>query len=322
MRFKWLFAIILLLSLSFCVTQKNFNRVLAPQEVKNILQTLQQEIKKKNLNFTVGDNPALNYSINQLCRMEEPKDWESVAKKRNIKALNPAMLKSAEGRVGLPTKWDWRDSDDVTIVKDQEDCGSCWAFGTIASLESLLLINNDKNTDLSEQHLVSCNSKHWGCDGGWWAHDLLINPGAVLESDFPYTAKEEPCGGSYNYPYQLSGWAYVDGDSKLPSVQKIKQAVYQYGPVCAAVFVGYAFQAYTGGVFDKDEAPKPNGNGCSNTPAEPVQKVNHAIVIIGWDDDKGAWIIKNSWGPNWGENGYMYIKYETSNVGYASVIVY
>jgi len=151
---------------------------------------------------------------------------------------------------------------------------------------------------------------------------MLINPGAVLESEFPYVASETLCGGPYNYSYKLSGWAYVDGDNKVPSVDKIKQAVFQYGPVCSAVFVGYAFQAYTGGVFDKDEVPKPNSGGCNATPAEPVTKVNHAIVIIGWDDNKGAWIIKNSWGPEWGNNGYMYIKYNTSNVGYASTIVY
>jgi cathepsin L len=100
-------------------------------------------------------------------------------------------------------------------------------------------------------------------------------------------------------------------------VDKIKQAIQTYGPVAAAVYVGSYFQSYTGGVFDKNESSNGGFCGCS----APSQ-VNHAIVLIGWDDSKQAWLLRNSWGPGWGESGYMWIKYGASQVGYAAVIAY
>jgi C1A family cysteine protease len=299
------------------ITWQELDETRAPQEVKTMLQDMREEIKVQNLSFTVGYNPALNYSISELCGLVEPVDWFAQAKEMSISTREPRILKSLETEVGLPVQWDWRADNGVTPVRDQRNCGSCWAFGTIASFESLLLIKDSISTDLSEQHLVSCNTSGWGCNGGWWAHDMLVDPGAVLEVDFPYEAADIPCGGPYNYPYKLEGWAYVDGDNKVPTVDKIKEAIYAYGPVCAAVYVGTYFQSYTGDVFDKNEAP--SGCGCA-----PPAQVNHAITLVGWDDNKdgGAWILKNSWGDGWGESGYMWIKYGISNVGYASVIVY
>ncbi len=283
------------------------------QDIQQKLKALQTEIEDQGYSFKVGDNPAMKYTIDQLCGLKEPADWQAKAKEMNIMKLAPAKLKALT--VALPPAWNWQDQNGVTAVRDQGACGSCWAFGAIGSFESFLRIDQDTITDLSEQHLVSCNSWGWGCNGGWWPHDMLVNPGAVLETDFPYTATDAPCGGPYTYAFQLTGWAYVDGDNKVPTVDKIKEAIYQYGPVCAAVYVGSFFQGYTSGVFDKNEAP----GDCGCAPSSPV---NHAILLTGWDDTKGAWRLKNSWGTGWGESGYMWIKYNVSNVGYAAVIVY
>ncbi len=305
--------IIMLLGVAIIPGQK-FNDAKSPQEVQAVLQELQDEIKKEGYSYTVGQNPALNYSIEQLCGLKEPVDWINKAKNQNIQTLKPQALKAET--VGLPEKWDWREHNGVTPVKDQGSCGSCWAFGTVASFESLLLIKQDTLTDLSEQHLVSCNTSGWGCNGGWWAHDMFVNPGAVMEADFPYQASDISCGGPYTYAFQLAGWAYVDGDNKVPSTDMIKQAIYDYGPVSAAVYVGSSFQAYTGGVFDNDESS--GGFLCCKTNS----KVNHAIFLVGWDDSKSVWILKNSWGTGWGESGYMNIKYGINQVGYAAVVVY
>jgi C1A family cysteine protease len=315
-RFGAVVFILLVFGIMF-LTGQELDETKAPQEVKTMLQGMREEIEEQNLSFTVGYNPALNYSIKELCGLVEPMDWFVKAKEMSISAQHPAMLKSLETEVGLPAQWDWRLQNGVTPVRDQRNCGSCWAFGTIATFESLLLIKETMSTDLSEQHLVSCNTSGWGCNGGWWAHDMLVSPGAVLETDFPYEAADVACGGPYNYPYQLIGWAYVDGDNKIPTVDKMKEAIYTYGPVGAAVYVGTYFQSYTGGVFDRNEAA--SGCGC-----DPPAQVNHAITLVGWDDNKGsgAWILKNSWGSGWGESGYMWIEYGISNVGYASVIVY
>lgn len=216
----------------------------------------------------------------------------------------------------LPDAFDWRDQGGVTSVKDQGNCGSCWAFGTVGPLEANIKIRDGVEKDLSEQYLISCNTDDWGCDGGWWAHDYHLdkippgepNAGAVYEADFPYVAWEAPCNPPHTHHEKIESWAYIGNEGGVPPVEAIKQAIYNYGPVSAAVCVGSAFQNYTGGVFETSETCSPYA-------------VNHAVVLVGWDDNQGTngvWILRNSWGPGWGEDGYMRIGYGISNVGYAA----
>jgi len=216
----------------------------------------------------------------------------------------------------LPSAMNWCDQGGCTPVRDQGACGSCWAFGTVGPLESAILLTDGASRDLSEQYLVSCNTDGWGCNGGWWAHDYHEwkyppnepGPGAVYESDFGYTATDAPCDGPYAHHETIADWVYIGSSSSVPATDAIKQAILDYGPVSAAVCVDTDFQRYTGGVFN---------------PRKPCNSVNHAIVLVGWDDADGAWILRNSWGPDWGENGYMRITYGKSKVGYsANYVVY
>jgi C1A family cysteine protease len=219
---------------------------------------------------------------------------------------------------GMPTKFDWRTTGKVTPVTDQGGCGACWAFGTVAVLESNILIRQNVCTDLSEQYLLSCNHDGWSCDGGWWAHNYHLDryyppetqAGAVLESDFPYTAKDDACGGPYSHPYKITNWAYVGNDHSVPSADAIKQAIYNYGPVAVSICAGPLLNNYTGGVFNTDESKSICNGG-----------VNHAVTLVGWNDIERSWIAKNSWGTGWGENGYVRIVWGTSNVGYAATFV-
>jgi C1A family cysteine protease/predicted secreted protein len=212
----------------------------------------------------------------------------------------------------LPSTFDWCDQNGCTPVKDQGECGSCWAFATVGALESALQLWQGLTTDLAEQYLVSCNTDGWGCNGGWWAHDYhqdKIPPsesqaGAVLESSAPYQALDIPCGGPYSHPYRIVSWQHVGSSYGIPSVEAIKQAIYTHGPVAVAICVDTAFHNYSGGVFQTNEV-------CEGD-------VNHAVLLVGWDDSVQAWLLRNSWGPGWGENGYMRIRYGTSNVGYAA----
>ncbi len=221
----------------------------------------------------------------------------------------PAIPQSA---TELPSSFNWCAQGKCTPVRNQGACGSCWAFSTVGVLESKMLIVNDPATNLSEQYLVSCNLEGWGCDGGWFAHDYHISKkppsepqaGAVLESAFPYQAADLPCNGPYQHPYRASEWKYVDRNVNIPTVAQIKQAIYTHGPVGAAVCAGPAFDRYRGGVFVTDEK-----SVCGSS------LVNHGIVLTGWDDSQGVWILRNSWGSSWGESGYMRIGYGVSNVG-------
>ncbi len=311
-RSLWLCCLALIL---FCagVWAQGLDESQALPAVRQQLQRMREEIGKQQLSFRVGYNAAMTRTIAQLCGTKAPQNWWQTAKAKNLAKIAAAKLKAS---VALPTQWDWRDHNGVTAIRDQGSCGSCWAFGTIGAFECFLLARNSVTADLSEQHLVSCNPWGYGCNGGWWAFDLLVNPGAVLESQFPYVAADVPCPSGLTYAYQASGWAYVDGENQIANTQKIKEAIYQIGPVAAAVYVGPYFQAYTGGVFDKEEA-KGGFLSCSADKA-----VNHAILLVGWDDAQGAWILRNSWSAGWGEAGYMRIKYGISKVGFAAASVY
>ena len=220
---------------------------------------------------------------------------------------------------GLSSSHNWCDEGGCTPIKDQGHCGSCWAFSTVGVLESAIKINDGVEKDLSEQYLVSCNTDGWGCDGGLWAHDYHWNKlgqgqgeaGAVYETDFAYQASDVPCGGSHPHHEKISSWAYVGSGWGIPAVADIKQAITDYGPVSVGVCAGSAMMNYTGGIFDTDES------------SECWFGINHAVILVGWDDAEEVWILRNSWGTGWGENGYMQIKYGVSNVGDdANYVVY
>ena len=119
-----------------------------------------------------------------------------------------------------------------------------------------------------------------------------------------------PCDGPHAHPYKLDSWGYLNG-FVVSTPAEIKQTIYAYGAVATSVCVGPLFQAYTSGIFNANET-------CSGT-------VNHAVTLVGWNDDLGTdngyWILKNSWGPTWGEGGYMRIRYGTSMVGYATTTI-
>jgi C1A family cysteine protease len=232
-------------------------------------------------------------------------------------AANPSDEKPPFGGVqaqtDLPPAFNWCELGGCTPAEDQGQCGSCWAFATVGPLELNVLIQEGSAEDLSEQYLVSCNAEGWGCNGGWFAHDYhawKVPPGeegagAVLEAAFPYAATDEACAPPHTHLYQIQSWHLVRDEWSVAPVVDIKRAIYENGPVAAAVCVNSAFQGYEGGVF---EGP-------------PCTVVNHAVVLVGWDDgqgEAGAWILRNSWGPEWGEGGYMLIPYGMSNVGFGA----
>jgi C1A family cysteine protease len=257
-----------------------------------------------------SDNPVsdseniYDSSIDYRCGLIVPDNW-----------WVGARFDPCEPTGALPERFDWRELGGCTSIKDQDGCGSCWAFSTVAPLECGILIKDGMEVDLSEQWLVSCNRDGWGCNGGWYAHDYhewKTDPcggtGAVLEENFPYTARDDPCNCPYSHYYLINDWAFIGGPYGIPPVDNIKQAIMDYGPVSVAVCVNQAFGQYSGGVF--------SGPTCHD--------INHAVAIVGWDDNQGSngvWFLRNSWGPNWGEDGYMRIEYGVCDVGFAACYV-
>jgi hypothetical protein len=189
-------------------------------------------------------------------------------------------------------------------IRNQDTCGSCWAFSAIGTYEASLQIFRGKGADLSEQHVIDCaktNLRDAGSckDGGWpkYVFEWLSSGGGVqTEAQVPYKAKDQACSGQVG-SYTAIAWGWVD-PSNAPTVSQLKAAICKYGPVSATVDVTDAFNAYTGGVFDEVKAGQ-----------------IHAVVLVGWDDARGAWLLRNSWNTGWGENGYMWIKYGSNGVG-------
>ncbi len=202
----------------------------------------------------------------------------------------------------LPTNLDWRNLNGVTSVKNQGDCGSCWAFAATAELESFVKIYYGKDLDLSEQQSVSCNTYGSSCSGGWAAasYNVFQDQGAVTEACMPYLRldpPEAPCleDGLKKYGY-ITGYNYISNN-----VQQMKEAL-QYGPICTGISATDAFESYGGGCFDE------YGGG-----------INHLVLIVGYDDrscaEEGAWIIKNSWGPGFGDGGFITVQYGRAGTG-------
>ncbi len=285
---------------SFLITGTLFAEGLTRADI----EALKEQGKTEGWTFSVGENPATQYELEDLCGLIVPENWWVGAK------FDPCTPTKS-----LPQAFSWCDSGGCTPVKSQGSCGSCWAFGTVGPLECNVKLKDGMTVDLSEQWLVSCNRDGWSCGGGWFAHDYhewKTDPcggtGAVMEADFPYVAYDAPCNCPYPHEYLIDDWAYVGNDHTIPPVSAIKQAILDYGPVSVAVYANSAMQAYTGGIF----------NGCA------TGTVNHAVVLVGWDDSQGTngiWIMRNSWGPGWGEGGYMRIPYDCSSIGYAACYV-
>lgn len=215
--------------------------------------------------------------------------------KRQFEALNmqePPILLNPEDY------FDWREMGGVTAVKDQAACGSCWDFAATGAFESAIMIADSVEWDLSEQQVLDCNWGGSSCNGGWMgdAYDLYMYYGAIEEACYPYWA-------SNGYPCEQDTCVImVTLDSFTPiqnDVRAIKNALL-YGPVSSCFMVYDDFQ------WD-----------CYDHPYQG--EINHAVVIVGWDDDmcsgRGGWIVKNSWGAGWGDEGYFYLPYGSCGIG-------
>lgn len=222
-----------------------------------------------------------------------PKDWK--AKANFVAPIPPGK------RLALPAEFDWRTVKKLSPIKNQGNCGSCWAFSSAETFRDAMIVQAGEEGDSSEQALLDCNSYGYGCDGGFFSiNDYSIQPGAVREALYPYRGVQGNCKPTTSFAAAKS-WAYVPTlPSGAPDVTAIKQAIYTYGPVSAGVAAS-EFSSYTSGVF------------CGKS-----QQLNHAIQLVGWSDSKQAFILRNSWGENWGLKGFMYIGYNCNGIGEAA----
>lgn len=207
--------------------------------------------------------------------------------------------------VQIPDSVDWRDKGYVTPVKDQGQCGSCWAFSAVASLEGQHFAKTGKLVSLSEQNLVDCSGSfgNEGCNGGLMdqAFDYIkANKGIDTEDSYPYKAVDQKC----HFKAADVG-ATVTGYTDIPSGDEnaLTNAIATIGPISVAIDASnWSFQMYQSGVYDE-----PN---CSTT------ELDHGVTAVGYgaeSDGTKYYIVKNSWNTSWGIKGYILMTRDGSN---------
>ena len=223
----------------------------------------------------------------------------------NFNPAHPSFSNAA------PDSFDWRDKGLVTPVRDQGMCGSCWAFSTVANLEGLYYKLKGVAVDLSEQILVDCDTYDSACNGGLmeYAFQWIKENGMETEEDYPYTGYKGSCKAdpSKYIDMKVTGWKKLGSSTSTWSPvdeEEIKEFLYETGPLAIALNAN-PLQTYSGGILDKTSSQ------C------PVSGINHAVTLVGYgaESDVDYWIVKNSWGANWGENGYFRIRRGTGCCG-------
>eukprot|EP01135_Chromosphaera_perkinsii_P012348 Nk52_evm16s2640 gene=Nk52_evmTU16s2640 len=196
---------------------------------------------------------------------------------------------------GLPKKFDWRTEKVgvVSPIKNQGACGSCWAFSAVEVTEGAIAAGGNPIPPLSTQQVLAC-SDSGSCSGGWasFALDYIVKEGVMKEEDYPYES-----GDGRDRPCQVDKSKYVGFIKSTGKIMndrdKMMKSLVKNGPVGVRVWSS-TWQDYSGGVIRRH---------CLSTQS------NHAVSVIGYDMTGKVpyWIVRNSWGPSWGLDGYLYI---------------
>ncbi|GAU21929.1 hypothetical protein TSUD_110690 [Trifolium subterraneum] len=256
-----------------------------------------REIFKKNLlhiqKFNNEGNNSYRLGINQFTDENEDDKSGCVEAIDELLELEERVSFNISDKSSLPIFFDWRDHGAVTPVKKQGKCGSCWAFAATSAIESLVYISGGDLRNLSPQELIDCDIQNHGCEGGRPEKAFIYasrgrRHGITFESLYPYHAKRQPC----NVPKNNRIAVFIDGYTVLSTTELSVRIAVTHQPVVAVIYIGDPFKRYAGGIF---KGP------CGYTG-------RHAVLIVGYGETHDGvkyWILKNSWGEDWGEEGYI-----------------
>ena len=296
--------LVALLALTFCIdnserkTFQEFQKFLIKYNKKyNTIAEyfLRYNVFKKNLKRFSQNKASYKMGINQFTDLT-PTEFRKGYLNLDMKLVNKINYKkvSVNSKNDAPESWNWVDEGVFGPVKDQGYCGSCWAFSAMGNIEALNYMKTKEYVALSEQQLVDCDTEYdQGCNGGLmeYAFAYLVEKGCMTEKDYPYVGYDDTCHYDESKVFlRIDSWLMLDTQDE----NEIKEFLYTNGPLAIAINAD-PFQYYTGGIIDEDEwSCDPEG-------------LNHGVVLVGYGNESGVdyWIIRNSWGDYWGEDGYV-----------------
>jgi len=310
--------LMLLWSFSFCLESEiyrkefasfcsKYEKVYTPEE-----QSIRFQVFKDNLDFIYAHNnkspkPSFTVNVNQFADLTV-EEFSSIYLRTRATVKKTHTTSSIQVN-GLPNNVDWRDKHAVTFVKDQGQCGSCYSFSTTGAVEGAWAIAKGKLKSLSEQNILDCTWKppynNTGCDGGDPRESMqyiIDNKGIDTEDSYPYEdyngGDQDPCTyNPKNSVATISSMLFViqGNETDLAVASTI-------GTVSVAIDASHSsFQFYQGGVYSEPM--------CSSNLAD----LDHAVLVVGYDTDGEYWNVKNSWGPGWGFEGYIWMSKDNDN---------
>jgi len=256
-------------------------------------------------------NSSATFALNKFSDLS-PAEWRDMYLRLDVDSVRRATAKlpvsPPRTKGPLPSQFDWRDQNAVTYVKDQGQCGSCWAFSVVENIESqLFLAGKGPLVDLSEQQILDCDTagQDEGCNGGYTtgAFEYVMAAGGLnTEDDYSYYSGESGDTGTCAFDKTKIAGSIANWEWAVPTCNDtcdnqnatlLAQQLVAIGPLSICVVADDQWQDYSFGVID----------GCSHN----ANDINHGVQLTGFDMDDGFWIIRNSWGEDWGNMGYVYV---------------
>jgi len=281
------------------------------KQYNEMQEVVRRTIWEKNLKAIhehnlLRDEGAHDFSagINEYSDMTHEEYKQTLLGYKQSNVTRQSALFMAPSNVNVPKSVDWRKEGYVTPVKNQGQCGSCWAFSTTGSLEGQNFKKTGKLVSLSEQNLVDCSKKYGnhGCEGGlmdFAFQYIKENKGLDTESSYPYEAEDDTCR------FRSSDVGATDvGYTDIPrgDEEALMKAIATVGPISVAIDASHpSFQMYRSGVYVEPR--------CSS------MRLDHGVLAVGYGTHNGQdyWLIKNSWGESWGMDGYIMMARNKNN---------
>ena len=266
------------------------------------------QIYNDNINFIQEHNKKNLYQleINEFGDMtnDEFKNYFNLKNLPHIIGSNFEDYNLSE----IPDSINWVEKGAVTDVKNQGQCGSCWAFSTTGAIEGSYYLQHDTLLSFSEQYLVDCSSDYgnYGCRGGLPtnAYKYIEEYGIGLEKDYKYSAIDGNCKDDVSIIVKLKDYVVVQKDEKRIIKALLRQ------PLSIAIAVsGLSFQFYKSGIYEN--------KNCG-------EMLNHAVLLVGFGTENGQdyFLVKNSWGPQWGDKGYIKMIRHENTCGMNNMVSY